>query len=375
MVHPLKQYQKNSGIRDQFGAYIVYEYRDGFRQPAPYTVNTDLDRGVYWMSEGSDPGYSATSWGYNAVEGPSWGRSALRDATNGARSSFVNRLGDSSSFGATLTAERKETWATVVGLVTKALTAARQVKALRLADAARTLGLPYKEYKKRVKVGTTTRGRRKRNHYAKRTVFELPTGRTVVKTAANGWLLYSYGVKPLAEDIYNGMDVLQRPLPSRKFRGSGSGNATNSYTVPGDSSVSESYSVRVSYSAEVSVENPNLWLANKMGLINPAQWALEAIPFSFVVDWFSNLSDVVNSMTDLAGLNVSKGVLVQVFESTETKTKIHPSAGQYQRNRRIVLRKVNVAVPSASLSFGYERFSWQRGLNAISLLVGFLPRK
>ena len=376
MVYPLKWYTKKLGEeRDRFGAYSFFAWIAGARQRPPYTVNTNFER--YWTERSPDSNEGlgdCQSWGYESTTPPYWASGALADATNGARKKFVNKLGDASSFGATMTAERKETWGTVVSLVTKALLAARQIKSLRFAEAARTLGVPYREYRKRVKVGVVRRGKRKKTLYDRKTVFDLPSGRTVVKTAASGWLLYSYGVKPLCEDIYNGMDILQRPIPDQRFRGSGRGNAS---TRSSDfySTYAQSYDVSVRFAADVSVENPNLWLANKMGLINPAQWVLEAIPFSFVADWFSNLSDVVNAMSDLAGLKVTNTMLSRGFTSTDALIPLRPNVSRWHKTRVYSIREFGVNIPSVQLTFGYERFSWQRGLNAISLLVGFLPRK
>lgn len=377
MVAPLTRYHKIHFRQvDSYGATLFLSQTVGYRQRPPYNVNSNLTREVYEKLAGAEGTVSASSWGWEVQHPPFWGESALSGARNEARRRFVNKLGDASSFGATLTAERKETWATVVTVITRAAIAARHVAGFRFQKAAETLGIPYKEYKKRVRVGTVRRGRKRRPVYASRVFHTLPNGREALKTAASGWLLYSYGVKPLAEDIYNGMDVLQRPTPSHTVRGTGYGNVT--YHEPPQnqwSTYTDSYSVKVSYQAEVRVNNPNLFLANKLGLINPAQWVLEGIPFSFVVDWFSNLSDVVNSMTDLAGLTLEKSSLFEGFDHSEMMVTTYPGADNRGKKRFVGFRTAGAMPPSATLTFAYERFSWQRGLNAISLLIGFLPKK
>lgn len=62
---------------------------------------------------------------------------------------------------------------------------------------------------------------------------------------------------------------------------------------------------QTTYSSTVKITNPNLWLLNRMGLINLPAVALDLVPWSFVVTMCSNLSNVVNQFTDYVGLDVS----------------------------------------------------------------------
>lgn len=87
------------------------------------------------------------------------------------------------------------------------------------------------------------------------------------------------------------------------------------------------------------------------------------------------------SLSDFVGLSFTRS-------STSTKYKIvefyrntslppyepFPTVrGEYSREFFLFRRQNGIARPK--LMFRYERLSWQRALNAISLLVGFLPRK
>lgn len=347
----------------------------GTRQAPPYRKSTACY--IENAFSADDDECRTWNWGPNNLEEFFGAPGFVTAAYNKAYERFVNQLGDSSSFGATLTAERKETLGMVTATVLKLASAARHVRRLNFGEAARILGVPYRErtiVKKRVR--GKGRGRKTVTH--RQQVMYLPTGRQVSKTLANGWLMYSYGVKPLAQDIYNGMDVLQRPAPGQKIR---SGSSTNKDVLVQDRRPGYypndrrwKVKVRINCGATVSVENPNLWLCNKMGLINPVQWVNEAIPFSFVIDWFSNLSSVIGSMTDFVGLSVTD-------RWTSTKTEMFESLwvggpygfGPRTKERHILQR--TLSLPTPRLQFAYERFSWQRGLNAISLLIGFLPKK
>lgn len=348
--------------------YTVYrKVISGYRQRQPYNVPTK-----YSSVEYSGSGFTnADSWSWSAV---SYGDRA----TNAARAELVNKLGDSSSFGATLTAELRETRNLVVGGITKLLSAARAVKKLHFFEAATLLGLPYREKLVRrvhTRYEVVSRrnglGRRRVRHrvVTYQTKIDWGTGRLHAKTLANGWLMWSYGVKPLATDIQNAMHVLTRELPTTRVTGRGRQVTTWSSNQGSGVDVHCHAEVRVKCQAYVRIKNPNLWLANQLGLVNPVQWANEAVPFSFVIDWFSNLSQVISQMTDFVGLDVLDPCTVTLAIGREHR--IHPSE-PYQKQHIQMSR--SLSIPTAKLVFAYERFYWQRGLNAISLLVGLLPK-
>lgn len=127
----------------------------------------------------------------------------------------------------------------------------------------------------------------------------------------------------------------------------------------------------------VKVTNHDLWLANQLGLVNPLQFVNEAIPFSFVVDWASNWSSVINSLTDFVGLSLTQSSTSSKIALTEryvtfNNPPYNPNYGEYSRDFLLFSRDAGITKPT--FQFRYERFSWQRALNAISLLVGFLPK-
>nr|UUW21351.1 MAG: maturation protein [Sanya fiers-like virus 32] len=326
---------------------------------------------AYWMSLTTASGYDARF--YNA-ESSMGGYTS--QAANRAYERFKGKLGDSSSFGATLTAELNETVGMLTGTVLRAFAAAKCIKKLDFAGAARNLGIPYRERTVTKTRVLKTKGNRRRYIVSRKRVFQLPTGREVTKTLANGWLLWSYGVKPLAQDIYNGLDVLQRPLEYKQpVSGAGrSDSYSYVYNSPSGSSYKRLGHVQCRFGALVSCENPNLWLLDKMGLTNPVQWVLEAIPFSFVVDWFSNLSSVVGSLSGFPGMRLEDTWCVYAYHYEENDVIKYWNGTYEARSAKSFVLRRSTTIPSPKLEFAYERFSPQRGLNAVSLLVGFLPR-
>lgn len=298
---------------------------------------------------------------------------------NVAYAKFVNELGETSSLGATLTAERRETFGMITSGVMTLLKSAREAKRGNVLGLLRLLKFspPEKIIHKTRKISG------KRRRFSER-VLVMPDGKRVAKRAANGWLLWSYGVKPLLSDVQNSTDVFIRDLPHQLKVKVTKKVLIDSFTVLRDSSDLKQYrttkgSVRTGLSATVTVTNPNLWLANQLGLVNPVQWVNEAIPFSFVVDWASNWSQVISSLTDFAGLDISnqcvstKWVLdvtltdyAKQLDSTWTSSVLVTNSVLYRRRLE--------SLPKPTLLFKYERFEWPRALNAISLLVGFLPK-
>jgi len=188
--------------------------------------------------------------------------------------------------------------------------------------------------------------------------------------------MWSYGVKPLASDIYNALDVLQRPFHyKQRVVGTGMADSYSSTYFSGNgSSYVRSGQVQCKTGAYVTCENPNARLLDEMGLTNPALWILEAIPFSFVIDWFSNLSSVVGSLSGFPGmvLESSWSVLAYTYKGRDN---IKYWNGVYEARSfdAFALRRTT-DIPQPKLEFAYERFSPQRALNAISLLVGFLRK-
>jgi hypothetical protein len=338
---------------------ILSSVRTGYKQKPPFNLDTVYD----YVEDRQLAGWSV------ALAGNGQTKENEVAATNLARARFVGEIGDSSSFGATLTAELRATWGTVAGGITDALRAAKAVSKGRLGEAAKILKFypPEKSYPKKrrkLKDGTIRIS-------PKHTVWRMPDGREVAKGLANRWLWYSYGIKPLVGDIYNGMDVLTRPLPYHRIKKSGFvGTSRAGVDTLRSEKLSQKSSVCIS--AHVRVANPNLWLANQMGLINPLQWINEAIPFSFVIDWFSNLSQVINSMTDFVGLEIARPITTSKHVGLRTLT--YPEYQYLKCSSQKTVFNRSLTVPSAKLRFAYERFQWQRGANAISLLVGLLKK-
>lgn len=144
------------------------------------------------------------------------------------------------------------------------------------------------------------------------------------------WLETYFGWIPLMGDISDSLEVLSEPIRN-PVKVKGRASVPYHQTIAGHEKafVSKSGVVRGSFYGEVEVTNHNLFLANRMGLINPASIAWELVPFSFVADWFTNVGQIINSMTDFAGIRLTRsgyayrstgsGVIVDTYGSTSAR--------------------------------------------------------
>ena len=130
-------------------------------------------------------------------------------------------------------------------------------------------------------------------------------------SAANAWLQFQYGIKPLAQDLGTAAgeivsSINQRPpfiegKVRQRNRATGSGYILPNSTIFsrwGLSDVTRESVQATRYRAYFS-GNPLVACLAQHGLLNPAALAWELTPYSFVVDWFFNVGDVLASMDNL----------------------------------------------------------------------------
>lgn len=305
---------------------------------------------------------------------------AQQQAYNQAYDRFVAKLGDKSSFGATLTAERRETYGMISGLIQRIFRATLAARRGNVVGVLAELRMKHRIVTKRTAYRSK---KRRKTFYVVNEYIRLPRGVECIKAPASAWLLWSYGISPLLSDINNATDVFIRDVPG-DVRVTAAGKASWTLNRKQDWGSSGTFwwdkgSVRAGIVSHVSVHNSDLWLANQLGLVNPVQFANEAIPFSFVVDWFSNWSSVINSLTDMAGLSLKRSSVSFKHEVNAVYRNFgNDGRGKYEETHTkdgVWFRRSPGLPPPPKLQFRLERFEWRRALNAISLLIGFLPNK
>ena len=130
---------------------------------------------------------------------------------------------------------------------------------------------------------------------------------------ANLVLEGEFGWRPLIQDIRSSLGVIAGDtIPPCWITGRHRAVISDSYWSP---KVADNYfgretrerwdgSAMVTVAATCSVSNPNLFLLNHLGLLNPFVVAWDLIPWSFVVGMFVNVQAMLNSLTNEVGLSV-----------------------------------------------------------------------
>lgn len=186
--------------------------------------------------------------------------------------------------------------------------------------------------------------------------------RATSRSFGGHWLEYHFGWEPLVNDIYNAVGFLNDPLPSVRLRGKGT-SVVHWVENQGPSQDEYTHMHRITYGADVAVYDPDLFLLNKAGLLNPALVAWELVPFSFVIDWFVNLGGWLASLTSFVGLSLqnefssSYGVVLRTSSPTGMRSEYVSMERSLNLPRT---RGLGVIAKNPSLT---------RGVTAISLLT------
>lgn len=201
------------------------------------------------------------------------------------------------------------------------------------------------------------------------------------KNFGNAFLEWHFGWSPLVGDIYSAVNVLQGGVPPVHITSSHKDNASSSssWEIPPyakrTSTVDQQNVWRIG--ARIYVSNPNLFLANQLGLVNPAVVAYDAVPFSFVLNWFVNVEQFLSSFTDLWGITL-QDTYVSCYTMTKSTLREDQRSGTSQpwffvkeyRGYTTKTTRRPGSIPGPTLVFkGSWALSPIRGLTAVSLLV------
>lgn len=128
-----------------------------------------------------------------------------------------------------------------------------------------------------------------------------------LSSGAGDVLEYNFGWVPLLSDVHSlCATAFAMAIPPYKATGRARAAKNFVWKQTGSPTIESNISVqyRSTVDAFISIENPNLWLLDRLGVINPAVVAWDAVPWSFVVNAFSNMNAVLSQHTNLVGLRV-----------------------------------------------------------------------
>lgn len=125
------------------------------------------------------------------------------------------------------------------------------------------------------------------------------------RALSDAYLEGAFGWQPIAEDLQNVCDVLQQDFGSEPVQGR-STVSRPFHNKDGGKDISGAVSVRSELGGFVVVTNPNLFLANQLGMVNVGVVAWDLVPGSFMVDWFLPVGKFLRSLTNGFGADVHR---------------------------------------------------------------------
>jgi len=321
-----------------------------YKKPLGYQYSTCNSYGGTSYHDGSFSYVNADSIGLGNAS-----RDKTEDAINLCYAKLVNQIGDSSQWANNLL----EAGGAISGASARILQLARFASHLRkgnIVKAAKVLGTPVPK--------------------------SLKGAKAKFKSFGDQFLEFHFGWVPLAQDIHSAMQTLSKPdfglreIQARSYVFDQYFERYDEWAWPwhyiGQNNLQVTY--RCKMGASIRISNPNVYLANQLGLINPASVAWEAVPYSFVVDWFSNVGQVIASMSDFAGLDLVSSYTtvsldLQLSGSAVTLHGPDPWDSASGGGRLFkVGRSAGIARPTLRLK-PFKGFSLTRGTTAISLLL------
>jgi len=327
-------------------------------QPKPYRTPLQFSYEKAYISGSVTNNYS-TDILYYGIESIGFGvpgrETGVNDAVNKCYGKLVGKLGDASQWANNLLEANQA----VEGAAARILQVARFAGKLRKGDvvgAARALGTPVPK--------------RLRGNLAK------------AKSFGDQFLEFHFGWVPLAQDIHSAMETISKPdFGKRKVFASGTSHdhwIDRSRDEAGGGLQLSTWTRKAAWKckagAVVRVNNPNAYLASQLGLVNPFSIAWEAVPFSFVVDWFGNVGQILAASTDFVGLEVTLPYttistdLITSYETYNDDGRNHISQGGYKGVKFNVSRGYGIPVPVLRVK-PFRGLSFTRGVTAISLLL------
>jgi hypothetical protein len=217
-------------------------------------------------------------------------------------------------------------------------------------------------------------------------LIRVPSGFKPKARSFGGIVLeYSFGWAPVVSDIHTSMKVLVSGIPpsfaKAKVASVIAGYNYDSggvWPLHGSKTVDSGY-ITVNIGAGVHLTNPNLWLANQLGIINPVSVAWELTRLSFLVDYFINVSQVIDSWSDLIGVEIfypyrSYGLNITSTDYQETGysepwSSCHGDNTIYVCHAEAMRFVRELSIPGPSLRFEAQRVSLKRASTSISLLL------
>lgn len=174
------------------------------------------------------------------------------------------------------------------------------------------------------------------------------------KRGADNYLALNFGLKPLVDDVYGALNEFRNRVQVGQDIGSRTGRRpsviANGPQVAGPDGSHPGFGEMSRYAvARGTVQNAAVRTLQELGLVNFPAHFWNALPLSFVVDWFIPVGDVLTGLT--ADLGMSGVRVTSVVESRTHSYRGHPGRGvplTWSSSNQTIHRQVSSSPTAAS---------------------------
>lgn len=183
---------------------------------------------------------------------------------------------------------------------------------------------------------------------AKTMIQKIKDWRGSGRSLGNLWLELHFGWEPMMKDIYAAYELFASPPEPVFLKGKSpelfiEESLRYTYgTIRGvwhGSTFEPKTRTRAYVFGLAEVSDPNLYKTQRLGLTNPGLFLWEIVPFSFVIDWFANVSQWLSQWDEFLGIKLTNvGYAVKVTQTAKGswtelsgKATAHSSLIYFQR--------------------------------------------
>jgi hypothetical protein len=155
-----------------------------------------------------------------------------------------------------------------------------------------------------------------------------------LKDIPQALLAFRFGVQPLIQDLYDALCTYALPFVPQHYSCHSKGLWYYNKDPAGYSKwqFQTRYNGVVRMGCYLSIKDPLMNDLSKWGLLNPASVAWELTPFSFVIDWFYPVGQLISSMTDLVGLQATDTYRTWLCDGVTAVRYVGPPWDPWRRN-------------------------------------------
>lgn len=139
--------------------------------------------------------------------------------------------------------------------------------------------------------------RRRDPKIVRRVLKRNPKAKDIIKTPSGLWLEYHFAIAPTIQDIHHALTIFSYEFPVQKLAAT-SMVVTRRLEMEGTYGWYRDYNYKtyVKLTGEVYGVNPNIGLASRLGFGQPLSVAWETTPFSWFIDYFVNVGQLVKNL-------------------------------------------------------------------------------